>query len=117
MWPGWRRKYFLSFLFPLAEENVEGTNSSDFIPETFVDVYAQTWAAYHKIEAVTNNPNPEAELVIVEEVEEQMETEPETEAPEEAEETDMKSSAGNNNRKLTVSSSSALSVIFRLFGF
>ena len=45
----------------------------ELTPETFGDIYAETWIKSHEKEAAEKNPNPEAELVVVEEVKNEIE--------------------------------------------
>ncbi len=45
------------------------TSTDEFTPTNFQQVYEDTWINEHKNEAATQNPNPGAELEIVEEVE------------------------------------------------
>ena len=43
-------------------------NVTELTPETFNKLYADTWIGAHEEEAAEKNPNPDAELAIVEEV-------------------------------------------------
>jgi hypothetical protein len=44
------------------------TSVDEFTPEKFKQVYMNIWIKEHAVEAETNNPNPEAELAIIEQV-------------------------------------------------
>ena len=44
------------------------TTDDEFTPETFKDIYLSAWIKEHVKEAAENNPNPEAELAIIEQV-------------------------------------------------
>ena len=44
------------------------TSTDDFTPETFKQVYKDTWIKEHEVEAATSNPNPGAELEDIEQV-------------------------------------------------
>ena len=44
------------------------TSVDEFTPETFKKAYLDTWIKDHEFEAATNNPFPEAELEIIEQV-------------------------------------------------
>mmetsp|Transcript_10332 Transcript_10332/g.20712 ORF Transcript_10332/g.20712 Transcript_10332/m.20712 type:complete len:351 (+) Transcript_10332:96-1148(+) len=44
------------------------TTADEFTPDTFKDVYADVWIKEHEQEAAENNPNPEAEEAIIEQV-------------------------------------------------
>jgi hypothetical protein len=44
------------------------TSTDDFTPETFKQVYKDTWIKEHEVEAATSNPKPGAELEIIEQV-------------------------------------------------
>ena len=44
------------------------TTADEFTPETFKQVYADVWIKEHKLEAAVDNPYPEAEMAIIEQV-------------------------------------------------
>jgi hypothetical protein len=44
------------------------TSTDEFTPETFTKVYEDAWIKQHEEEAATNNPNPESEQEIIDEV-------------------------------------------------
>ena len=44
------------------------TTTDKFTPDTFKDVYANVWIKEHEEEAAEKNPNPDAELVIIDQV-------------------------------------------------
>ena len=44
------------------------TSVDEFTPETFKQVYKDTWIKTHEKEAAENNPNPGPELAIIEQV-------------------------------------------------
>ena len=44
------------------------TTADEFTPETFKQVYANVWIKEHEEEAAEKNPNPEAELAIIDQV-------------------------------------------------
>jgi hypothetical protein len=53
----------------------------EFTPETFKQIYKETWIKDHEIEAAMSNPNPEAELAIIEQVKNETNYVDETTAP------------------------------------
>ena len=54
------------------------TSTDEFTPETFKQVYKDTWIKEHEQEAAENNPNPDAELDIIEEVKDETDSAGET---------------------------------------
>ncbi len=53
----------------------------EFTPEKFKQVYKNTWIKYHEEEAAENNPFPEAELAVIEQVKNETNYVDETAAP------------------------------------
>ena len=62
--------FFGEFTWMSVDEVAQLLNKSvdEFTPEIFKQVYLDTWIKNHEFEAATNNPNPEAELEIIEQV-------------------------------------------------
>lgn len=52
----------------LSQTEKENVTTAEFAPETFKQVYKDAWFKTHKVEAAVDNPNPEAELEIIDEV-------------------------------------------------
>ncbi len=44
------------------------TSTDEFTPDKFKQIYEDTWIKGHQKEAASDNPNPEAELEIIEQV-------------------------------------------------
>ena len=57
------------------------TSVDEFTPEKFKQVYLDTWIKDHEKEAATDNPNPDAELEIIEQVKNETNYVDETTAP------------------------------------
>jgi len=74
---------FGEITFMSVEEVAQLFNKStdEFTPEKFKQVYKNTWIKGHEKEAATDNPNPEAELEIVEEVKDETDSAGETTVP------------------------------------
>ena len=49
----------------LSQTEKENVTTAEFAPETFKQVYKDAWFKTHKVEAAVDNPNPEAELEII----------------------------------------------------
>jgi hypothetical protein len=66
-----------------VEEVAQLLNKSadEFTPEKFKQVYMDTWIKQHEKEAAEHNPNPEAELAIIEQVKNETDSSGETTAP------------------------------------
>ncbi len=100
------------------------TSTDDFTPMTFKQVYLDTWIKGHEKEAAEDNPNPEAELEIVEEVKNETDSAGETTvpaAPGTAEDggTDTSTTTEEDSasgRKLTSVAARFVSAALRVFG-
>jgi hypothetical protein len=74
---------FGEFTWKTVEEVAQLFNKSvdEFTPDTFKQVYMDTWMKEHEKEAVSQNPNTEAELEIIEQVQNETDSADETTAP------------------------------------
>ena len=57
------------------------TSTDEFAPDKFKQVYENTWIKEHEKEAAEKNPNPEAELEIIEQVQNETDSDDETTVP------------------------------------
>jgi len=100
------------------------TSTDEFTPAKFKQVYVDTWIKEHEDEAAVFNPNPEAELEIVDEVRNETDSAGETTAPAEpgtaedggtdaADPTEEDSASG---RKLASVAARFVSAALRVFG-
>jgi hypothetical protein len=97
------------------------TSTDEFTPERFKQVYMKTWIEEHEKEAAEKNPNPEAELEIVEEVKNETNYDDETTAsaaPGTAEDgvTDPIEDDSASGRKLASVAARFASAALRVFG-
>ncbi len=121
---------FGEFAWMSVEEVAQLLNKSvdEFTPETFKQVYKNTWIKGHEEEAATQNPNPEAELAIIEQVMNETDSSGETTSPAEtntegdggsgtntATPIEDDGSAGNG-RKLVSATARFVSAALRVFG-
>ena len=102
----------------------------EFTPETFKQVYKDTWIKSHEKEAAKNNPNPGPELAIIEQVKNETNSADDTTAPAEpddstAAEDDGGSDDANNpvveedsgsGRQLVTVAARFVSAALRVFG-
>ena len=74
---------FGEFTWMTVEEVAQLFNTSvdEFTPDKFKQVYEDTWIKEHEFEAATENPNPKAELEIIEQVKNETDFASETVAP------------------------------------
>lgn len=100
------------------------TSTDEFTPEKFKQVYMDTWTKQHEKEAAENNPNPESELEIIEEVKNETDSTGETAS---SAEPDMMEDGGNDasdpaeedsasGRKLASVAARFVSAALRVFG-
>ena len=83
------------------------TSTDAFTPDKFKQVYMDTWIKEHKEEAAEKNPNTEAELEIVDEVENEKD---------EAENSPIDDSGTGSRRKLVAATARFVSATLRVFG-
>jgi len=103
-----------------VEEVAQLLNKSvnEFTPEKFKQVYMDTWIKGHEEEATENNPNPEAELEIIEEVKNETEPTDEIVTPAPSGETAENGpiDESGTERKLTSVAARFVSAALRIFG-
>ncbi len=85
------------------------TSIDEFTPEKFKQVYENAWIKEHEEEAASDNPNPEAELAIIEQVKN------ETDSAYGGSDADTKEDGGSG-RKLTSVAARFVSAALRVFG-
>ncbi len=116
---------FGDFTWMSVEEVAQLFNISvgEFTPDTFKQVYLDTWIKGHKFEAAEDNPNPEAELEIIEEVKNATDSSTdETTAPAEPDtkedgDTDpIEDDSAGDGRKLASVAARFVSAALRVFG-
>ena len=96
------------------------TSTDEFTPDKFKQVYFDAWIKSHEKEAAENNPNPQAELEIIEEVKGEADSTGETTAPAES---DTEEDSGTDpiddsasGRKLASVVARFVSAALRVFG-
>ena len=100
------------------------TSVDDFTPETFKQIYLNTWIKNHEDEAAEENPNPLPELEIVEQVKNETNSVDETTAPAQPESTAAEDDGSDpvviddsgSGRKLASVGARFVSAALRVFG-
>ncbi len=96
-----------------------------FTPEKFKQVYMNLWIKSHEFESATDNPNPEAELEIIEQVKDETDSAGETMAPAQPDTeedggtdpaTPIEDDSAGNGRKLASVAARFVSAGLRVFG-
>ena len=77
--------------------NLFNTSADEFTHETFKQVYFDTWIKDHEKEAAEKNPNPDAELEIIEQVKNETNSADETTAPAEPDDSTAAEDDGNSD--------------------
>jgi len=102
------------------------TSVDEFTPDKFKQVYMDTWIKEHEKEAAENNPNPESEQEIIEEVKNETDSTTETTSPAESgtgdggsgsdPATPIEDDSAGNRRKLASVATMFVSAGLRVFG-
>ena len=101
-------------------------SADEFTPDKFNQVYMDTWIKEHEKEAAENNPNPESEQEIIEEVKNETDSTTETTSPAESgtgdggsgtnPATPIEDDSAGNGRKLASVATRFVSAGLRVFG-